>query len=476
MRKLKLTLITLFTLFAILSPFVFTFVLAVATPSAFGDTFVGILDEKFERLNTVQGEKIVVIGGSSVAFGLDSQLLEKYVGMPVVNFGLYAALGTRLMLDLSLSGIGEGDVVVIAPEIDRQTLSLYFNQDTAWRAMEGNPKMLRYVGFDNIGKMAGGMFGYVKEKLTKGDTGVTDGSVYLSKFFDEYGDYSGLARPVNTLFSYYDENTPVYLSPAMYGTELDEFLDYVNSNTKKCARRGATVYFSFSPINALAVAEGADIPAFVDYLAERLDCDIITDLSSKIMGAGYFYDTNFHLNDTGVIANTLQLARDVKLAEGIITGGIVPDNPEEPELPEADIRCEGFDENEKYFTFDKLENGAYTVTGLTELGRMQKSLTLPLSYNNYKVMAVSAGALSGGAMTELVIPQDTNIVLLSNGCFMGTENLSDLYIHVPSGDLISPPIDFYGTAVGFRVHVPEGSDFADHYFWGERKLTFVFDL
>ena len=387
MRKVKLTLITLFTLFAILAPFAFTFALALMLPPAFGDTFVGVLDEKFERLNSVEGEKIVVIGGSSVAFGLDSKLLEEYVGMPVVNFGLYAALGTRLMLDLSLSGIGEGDVVVIAPEIDRQTLSLYFNQDTAWRAMEGNPKMLRYVGFDNIGKMAGGMFGYVGAKLVNDGTDAID-STYSAEYFNEYGDYLGLARPQNTMFSYYDKNTPVYLNASAYGDELSEFLDYVNAYTKKCARRGAAVYFSFSPINALAVADGADAPGFEEYLAAHLECDVISSLDSRIMDAGYFYDTNFHLNDTGVVANTLQLARDVRLACGIVGDGIiVPASPEAPELPEREVRCDTPDENDKFFTYERLDNGAYTITGLTELGKAQSSLTLPLSYNNYKVLS-----------------------------------------------------------------------------------------
>ena len=52
------------------------------------------------------------------------ELMEEMIGMPVVNFGLYATLGTKLMLDLSLGAIKKGDVVVIAPETDPQTYSL----------------------------------------------------------------------------------------------------------------------------------------------------------------------------------------------------------------------------------------------------------------------------------------------------------------------------------------------------------------
>ena len=80
-------------------------------PPQYSNVFVGALDEKFERLTSIDEDKIIVVGGSSVAFGLDSELMEKYTGMPVVNFGLYAALGTKVMLDLSRPGIKEGDIV-----------------------------------------------------------------------------------------------------------------------------------------------------------------------------------------------------------------------------------------------------------------------------------------------------------------------------------------------------------------------------
>ena len=34
------------------------------TPPQYGDTFLGELDEKFDRLTGVEGEKLVLVGGS----------------------------------------------------------------------------------------------------------------------------------------------------------------------------------------------------------------------------------------------------------------------------------------------------------------------------------------------------------------------------------------------------------------------------
>jgi hypothetical protein len=116
MKKMKIILSVILAIVLIITPPVSVICLTVATPDQYDKTFLGVLDEKYDRLMSIEEEKIVVIGGSSVAFGLDSALLESYTGMPVVNFGLYADLGTKLMLDLARGGIKEGDVVIIAPE------------------------------------------------------------------------------------------------------------------------------------------------------------------------------------------------------------------------------------------------------------------------------------------------------------------------------------------------------------------------
>ena len=108
MKIVKICALVLVAVLAIVSPFIGVIAAATLTPPQYSNTFVGALDEKYDRLNAIDGEKLVVVGGSSVAFGVDSEMIEKYTGMPVVNFGLYAALGTKLMLDLSRSAIGSG--------------------------------------------------------------------------------------------------------------------------------------------------------------------------------------------------------------------------------------------------------------------------------------------------------------------------------------------------------------------------------
>ena len=83
---------------------------AVLPRNSHENDFTAAIVDKYDRLNAVEGKKIVFVGGSSLPFGLRCDLVEgELPDYTAVDFGLYAALGTVVMMDLSLSGISEGD-------------------------------------------------------------------------------------------------------------------------------------------------------------------------------------------------------------------------------------------------------------------------------------------------------------------------------------------------------------------------------
>ena len=480
MKILKNTLSVLLALLVVVSPFLAVLSAVLLLPPRYSDTFVGALDEKYERLSSIEGEKIVVVGGSSVAFGVDSELLSRYTGMPVVNFGLYAALGTRLMLDLSLPYVGEGDIVIISPELDPQTLSLYFNPDTTLKALDDDWSMLSHVDGENIPSLLGALWRFVQDKISRmGKTDTTGDSTYLAKYFDELGDYD-YPREYNVMAIYYDPNTPINLVPEALGEDFLAFADYLNTYIAAAERRGASVYVSLPPMNELALTEGSlEEGAAEEYLARLssyINCDVIDDLSAAVMGAGYFFDTNYHLNEVGRTARTVKLAENIRYYLTDIPTGTIEALPEEPSLPGADFEFDGEDENAKYFTYRRDEKYRYyVITGLSEEGKLQRELTIPLGYNGYKVISADRAAFTGGVLEELTLTADANVVSFATGAFEGASSLTDLWIYKGSGNDIMPPADFLGVADGFRVHIPSGSDFTDHYYWSERGLTFVTD-
>lgn len=474
MKKITKILLAILSFVLVISPLLMLILTATLTPPQYSDTFVGRLNEKCDYLASLEGEKIVVVGGSSVAFGLDSATLEEYTGMPVVNFGLYAALGTKLMLDLSRKDIGEGDVVVIAPELDAQTMSMYFSSETTLQAIDDDYSLAwRVRGADNKFSMVGALWKHVGNKLEYLRDGAPNPSgVYNSKNFNEYGDLV-YNREGNVMDLYYDPNTEIVLDETILD---EEFIEYLNEYIKFCERRGATVYFSYCPMNELALKPGTDAnttAAFDAMLREKINCEFISSIDDYILGAGYFYDTNFHLNDTGVIYRTQKLAEDINLARSnpyFISATL----PEEPKLADNLVFVEGVDENERYFTYSKLENGNWEISGLTDEGRAASVLTIPRSVQIEKtgmgigVTSIGAGAFSGASAEQIIIPEDTNLRQIMNGAFEGADSVKALKIKYATAENIFPPTDnFSGAAQDFVIYVPDGSDYTSDYNWSE---------
>jgi len=475
MKILKNTVLSFLVVLLVISPFLAIIAFAFSSPAQYENSFVSALKDKRERLLDIESPKVVIIGGSSVAFGIDSALIEKYTEMPVVNFGLYAALGTKLMLDLSRDGIGEGDLVIIAPELDSQTLSLYFNSEATLEAFDGDMALISELRGDDFFSALGGMWHFAASKMKymrEGDVPNPLG-VYNSKNFNEYGDVD-YERAENIMPLYFDPTLRISPNPDIVS---EDFLEYLNEYIAFCKGRGAKVAFSFSPMNELALAEGVtdeSLAAFSDYLEDRLDCDVISKIEHRVYSPGYFYDTNFHLNDSGVRLHTVNLAYDILLELGIPK--YIDENiPEPPPLKDIEVLAPEYDENSLFFKYEKMANGAYMIVGLSEEGMNSEELTVPKSYNGYKVAALGEAALSGGIVKRLIITEDTNIRNFLSGSFDGASHLSELVIRYMNAEDILPPPSFSGVSDSFKVHVPKDSSYDLDYYWSDRNLIFVKD-
>lgn len=454
---------------AVLIPFGAVLGIAAFAPPVYGQTFLGALSPKYDRLNAIDEPKIVVVGGSNVAFGLDSSLLEQHLGMPVVNFGLYATLGTKIMLDLSKANVNEGDIVILAPEMDEQTLSLYFNAEAALQGMESDWSMLRYIPKNNHSELAGGVFEYVTSKIKYLRNGLLDPSgVYRRDSFNEYGDIV-YPRPHNTMLLGYDPTKMIELTPALIEPK---FIDYVNDYTTFCEQQGATVYFSFPPMNAAAMSSANTedtLFAFYRYLYESLTCEVIGNVNDYIIDEDYFYDSNYHLNDSGVILRTSLLAHDVNRARGI-TEPITIEIPEAPERPVSDdILAETDALFASHFTYVEY-GGGYAVSGVSEEGKRLAALTVPGSYEGKAVLAIEKNAFNGCEnLTKITIK--SNILQLMDGAFAGCQRLTKIYIVRDSaeglgvGDAL-----FEGAASGVKLVLTTQESFESFvadYFWSK---------
>lgn len=323
----------------ILAEQVFFLICGFGLPVQFGDTFMGELKSKYERLKETSGKRIVLVGGSGVAFDCDSALMDDFFpSYEIVNFGMYAGLGTKAVMDLSENYIHEGDIVILSPEQSEQTFSDYFNGEYMWQAADGAFGMLRDLKSENFEAMLGNFPQFALEKLNyvmKGQKPQTD-SIYQKKSFNTYGDIELDTCRENILPNGYDVNQKVRFTEDVV---QPEFMNYMNDWAKRLEKKGAVVWYRYCPVNKLSVEDMDDLAAYDVFLRQKLDFPVIGNPENSLMEAEWFFDTNFHLNQPGKEVNTVQLIRDMKAMLGD-DRAVTVELPEKPHRTWGEVSAE----------------------------------------------------------------------------------------------------------------------------------------
>ena len=471
MKKLKIILPVVLTVLLGCLPLLAFFGILRLTPAQYDHTFYGELDEKHDRLSSIDKPKIVVVGGSSVAFGLDSQMIEEKTGYEVVNFGLYADLGTKIMLDLSRRHISEGDIVIIAPEMDEQTLSLYFNGSSALKATDGKPSMLFELDGDDWYDIWGALWGFAGEKWSYFKNGTPDPEgVYNSKNFNKYGDISPdfFKREENIMGLGYDTAKPLHISKEIFD---GDFVEYLNTYIDTLTKKGATVYYGFCPMNEMAVQTDPDLPlskeeqiktlssALVTYLEDTLHCPVLGTPEAAVMPSLYFYDSNFHLNDMGVPLHTARLVDDLLLAE-----------QKTPVYATEQAKTEeGYVWNDECFVYEMLSDSTCAIVDTTQLAQTLKTLYVPNKVNEIPVSRIKAGAFDKcKALSTLLFGAGDSLQAVDEDAFKKVLSLTTFFIYCnppttfPSPDRLGDPnavvfvpkdsLSLFETAPAFAGH------------------------
>ena len=204
---------------------------------------------------------------------------------------------------------------------------------------------------------------------------------------------------------------------------------------------------------------------------------MISNINDYILEEGYFFDSEFHLNNNGVVVRTVRLIDDLKRELGITTTTML-----EEELPApsgfAPVDFEVSDEENLYFELELTKNGAgqsiWMITGLNEEGKKQLHLTIPSSTDAYPIAIISENAFSGSELRTLAIGK--NITAIYSGALRGADHLEAVYVRTTDPSDISIPnsadengLITDGASTTLRLYVPSESlaQFKTDYFWGD---------
>lgn len=433
-----------------------------ALPEQYGDTFLGELKYKVALLEDTPGPRIVLVGGSGIAFGVDSALMERELpGYSVVNFGMYAALGTTVMLDLSQPYVREGDIVVLIPEQQEQALSGWFDPAVMWQGLDGAYELLHSLPRNKLKRLMGAFPAFAGQKFAYFAQGEPPASVgvYCRDSFNSRGDMSSPLCVQNEMPGGFDAGTPIRFDPDMV---TDDFAQRVREYAEAVSEAGAVLWYAPCPMNEPAVENAWDMDDFYAALQKKLGVPLIGDPRSFVLDAGWFFDTNFHPNASGKTVYTKALIRAVKA----MLGDSSPTDILLPELPERAgvISWAGDDSDAACFTYEE-QNGVLTVTGLTASGLERETLTVPSAWEGRPVSAIGPGAFRRAEnLCEITI--QANIRAISDGVFEGCAALERIVLQSarPSACRVGQEL-LDGTDANIYVPQTALSAYRTDYFW-----------
>lgn len=270
---------------------------------------------KSNLLEQTPSPRIIIVGGSNIAWGIDSELIEKELRLPAINDGLDVHLGITPLLELE-NHIRPGDIVIVSLEYyNFASLDDFFGipqYQADW--IEFAPR--RVMHLQNPYRDALPMLAMVlQRKINREANTLLYGNdlsefrgIYSGQNFNGHGDFVGHIE---------DE------SPGMnadYGgfpvNQLDEALDFLAEFNQFAIQNGAIVFYeapAARQTNCELTGERY-IRKFYNVLQTRTKIPLLTNMKNLCYPDEYFYDTPYHLNKEGRQIRTERLIINLKEA------------------------------------------------------------------------------------------------------------------------------------------------------------------
>ena len=272
--------------------------------------------DKRQLLSNPQEERIVLIGGSNLALGINSHLLKKVLGRNPINMGLSALMGHRFMTAVVEPYLKKGDVVVLSFEYEIFGMKMLNDLPTVIFAYNPNLILhlysweeLKFV-LDGFFPHLGRMIRLVSAEILNGKEAISHLGIYRRNGFNQYGDFVAhwkVDQPekIRNGWPIYDEK------------RMDSIVDRINEFNDVCKKKGALLFYSY-PAYPISHASKKPIGEAICQICIRLEKGITIPLLNQFEESLYddelFYDSCYHLNEKGADRRTKDLANSLKVA------------------------------------------------------------------------------------------------------------------------------------------------------------------
>ncbi|WP_420603493.1 hypothetical protein [Flagellimonas sp.] len=264
---------------------------------------------KLEKLKMTQGSKIVIIGGSNGSFGIDSSLMEKELGVPVVNMALHGGLPLKYTIEQVKGYLRKGDVLILTKEYGGL-------RNQYWNKMNGVelPKIITY-DFSQIGALLNdkillkstfsGLFKTINHNIKRFPSKAKKdrNSVYSIKAFD--GDNLKSERLMGT----YEKEVTEHKLPKL--TEKSSLIKNLQDYSKYFNKKGIEFYIT-PPVIVEGYYDMKEILPFWRFFSSSARIPLLNETKSYVYPREYFFNSHYHTNQLGREIRTISLIDDIK--------------------------------------------------------------------------------------------------------------------------------------------------------------------
>lgn len=285
------------------------FRLNAAEAPKFTNSTEGCFCIKWERIVTSEKPCLVVLSGSSSLNGLNSPMLDEFLEgkYTIVNYGTNAGTCGVLYMEFLSHFLGEGDILIDAPEMGGEQAG---QTNITWRIFRGTEaynNIWRYVDISRYSHLFSELTAFNKERANMNDLTYE----HHDNNMNEYGDLVSGARDKLNATNYRAGST-FPLSPETFGGSNATNLNWAYEQLQNA---GVTVYFSCAPYNAnsltVAARTEAAAAAYNAGMRKYIKVPVISEVQNYAIPGEYMFNSDYHPNFFGSDMRTEQLIKDL---------------------------------------------------------------------------------------------------------------------------------------------------------------------
>lgn len=270
--------------------------------------FLASLNDKYELLTTTESPKIILVGGSSTAFGIDSEKIEKELNYRVVNSALVGGLGLRYSLEFVKNTLNDGDIVIVAPEYIH-LFSAKVKKGAFNNALVQFPHSFTFLSLTDDPISLSEILLQIQNRVRffLGMKKPIEGDIYSRKSFNKYGD-------VVAHLDSKSDRTPSKEGSIKYQDIDPRTVKQINDFYDFSTKKGVHTFMTFSPYPMTFKSGSTSGEEWVEELGNQISMPIISNPDTYGFPLEYFWDSASHLNATGRQHRTEILIEDIRNA------------------------------------------------------------------------------------------------------------------------------------------------------------------